>query len=81
MPGRLSLNVSLILTPALVCLVMLDSCILFVSYSVIFFLYMKDSVADPDSGSGAFLALGSGIGETSRSGFGVNILDHISESL
>jgi hypothetical protein len=36
------------------------------------------SVADP--GSGAFLTLGSGMGKISRSGSGMNIPDHISES-
>jgi hypothetical protein len=38
-------------------------------------------VADPDLGSGAFLAPGSGMGKKSRSGSGINIPDHISESL
>jgi hypothetical protein len=33
------------------------------------------------SGSGAFLILGSGIGKKSKSGCGMNIPDHISESL
>jgi hypothetical protein len=37
------------------------------------------SVADP--GSGAFLTPGSGMGKKSRSGSGMNISDHISESL
>ncbi len=39
------------------------------------------SVADPDPGSGAFLTPGSGMGKKSRSGSGMNIPDHISESL
>ncbi len=39
------------------------------------------SVADPDLGSGAFLAPGSGKGKKSRSGSEINIPDHISESL
>jgi hypothetical protein len=39
------------------------------------------SVADPDPGSGVFLTPGSGMGKKSRSGSGMNILDHISESL
>jgi hypothetical protein len=39
------------------------------------------SVADPDPGSGALLTPGSGMGKKSRSGSGMNILDHISESL
>jgi hypothetical protein len=38
-------------------------------------------VADPDPGSGAFLTPGSGMGKKSRSGSGMNILDHTSESL
>jgi hypothetical protein len=39
------------------------------------------SVADPDSGSGAFLTPGSGMGKKSGSGSGMNNPDHISESL
>jgi hypothetical protein len=39
------------------------------------------NVADPDPGSGAFLTPGSGMGKKSKSGSGMNILDHISESL
>jgi hypothetical protein len=39
------------------------------------------SAVDQDPGSRAFLTLGSGIGKKSRSGSGMNILDHISESL
>jgi hypothetical protein len=41
------------------------------------------SVADPDPGSSAFLAPGSGIQDAkiSRSRSGMNILDHIFESL
>ncbi len=39
------------------------------------------SVADPDPGSGAFLAPGSGMGNKSGSGSGMNNPDHISESL
>ncbi len=39
------------------------------------------NVADPDPGSGAFLTPGSGMGKKSRSGSGMNIPDHISESL
>jgi hypothetical protein len=35
----------------------------------------------PDPGSGAFLAPGSGMGKKSRSGSGMNIPDHIPESL
>jgi hypothetical protein len=42
---------------------------------------MRSSVEDPDSGSGAFLTLGSGMGKKSGSGSGVNNPDHISESL
>jgi hypothetical protein len=38
-------------------------------------------VADPDPGSGAFFTSGSGMGRKGRSGSGMNILDHISESL
>jgi hypothetical protein len=43
----------------------------------------ESSVAGPDIGSGAFLSLdlGSGMGKKSRSGSGMNIPDHISESL
>jgi hypothetical protein len=46
----------------------------------------KDSVADPDPGSGVFLTpwirdLGSGMGKKSGSGPGINNPDHISESL
>jgi hypothetical protein len=40
-----------------------------------------DSVADPDPGSGAFLTPGSGMGKKMRSWSGMNISDHISESL
>jgi hypothetical protein len=39
------------------------------------------SVADPDLGSGAFLTPGSGMGKKSGSGSGMNLLNHISESL
>jgi hypothetical protein len=39
------------------------------------------SVADPDTGSGAFLTPGSGMGIKSGSGSGMNNPDHISESL
>jgi hypothetical protein len=39
------------------------------------------SVADPDPGSDAFLAIGSGMGKKSGSGSGMNKPDHISESL
>jgi hypothetical protein len=39
------------------------------------------SVADPDPRSGTFLTPGSGIGKKSRYGSGMNIPDHISESL
>jgi hypothetical protein len=39
------------------------------------------SVADPDSGSGAFLTPGSGIGKKLGSGSGMTNPDHISESL
>jgi hypothetical protein len=39
------------------------------------------SVADPDPGSGTFLTPGSGMGKKSRSGSGMDIQDHISESL
>jgi hypothetical protein len=35
----------------------------------------------PDPGSGAFFTPGSGMGKKSRSGSGMNILNHISESL
>jgi hypothetical protein len=38
------------------------------------------SIADPDPGSGAFLTPVFGMGKKSRSGFGMNIPDHISES-
>jgi hypothetical protein len=41
--------------------------------------YKRTRVADP--GSGAFLTPGSGMGKNSRSGSGMNIPDHISESL
>jgi hypothetical protein len=40
---------------------------------------MLYSVADPDPGSGAFLAPGSGISK--KSGSGMNNPDHISENL
>jgi len=39
------------------------------------------SVADPDPRSGAFLTPGSAMCKKSRSGSGMNILDHISEGL
>ncbi len=39
------------------------------------------SVADSDTGSGAFLTPGSGMGKKSGSGAGMNNPDHISESL
>jgi hypothetical protein len=39
------------------------------------------SVADAEPGSGYLLTSGSWKGEKSRSGSGMNILDHISESL
>jgi hypothetical protein len=39
------------------------------------------SVADPDTVSGAFLTPESGVGKKSRSESGMNIADHISESL
>jgi hypothetical protein len=39
------------------------------------------SVADPNLGSSAFLTPGSWLGKKSRSGSGMNIPDHISESL
>ncbi len=42
-------------------------------------IYSTNGVADP--GSGAFLTPGSGVGEISGSGFGMNNQDHISESL
>jgi hypothetical protein len=42
-------------------------------------IYSTNGVAD--LGSGAFLTLGSGMGEKSGSGFGMNNQDHISESL
>ncbi len=42
---------------------------------------ISSSVADPDPGAGAFLTQGSGMGKKSRSGSGMNISDHISESL
>jgi hypothetical protein len=38
-------------------------------------------VSDPDPGSGALLTPGSGMGTKSRSGSGMNIPEHISESL
>jgi hypothetical protein len=41
----------------------------------------NSSVADPAPGFGAFLTLGSGMGKKSRSVSGLNIPDHISESL
>jgi hypothetical protein len=43
----------------------------------------ESSIADPNPESGAFLTPGSGMGEKSRSGSesGMNILEHISESL
>jgi hypothetical protein len=41
----------------------------------------KNSVANPDPGSGAFLTPGSGMGKISRYGSGMKIPDHISESL
>ncbi len=42
-------------------------------------ILVKPSVADPRSG--AFLTPGSGMGETSGSGYGINNPDHISDSL
>jgi hypothetical protein len=44
---------------------------------------VEASVADPDPGSDAFLTLypGSGMGKKSRSGSGMNIPNHISDSL
>jgi hypothetical protein len=39
----------------------------------------RGSIVDPDPGSGAFWTPGSGMGKKSRSG--MNIPDHISESL
>jgi hypothetical protein len=39
------------------------------------------NVADPDPGSGHLLTPGSEMGKKSRSGSGMNIPDHISESL
>ncbi len=39
------------------------------------------TVTDPDSGPGAFLTPGYGMGKKSRSGSGMNIPDHNSESL
>ncbi len=42
---------------------------------------LKFSVAESDPGSGALLTLGSGMGKKSRSGSGMNIPDHSSESL
>jgi hypothetical protein len=39
------------------------------------------SVVDPDPEPGAFLIHGSGMGKKSRSGSGMNNLDHISDSL
>jgi hypothetical protein len=39
------------------------------------------SVADPDPGSGPFLTPGSGMGKNSRFGSGMNLPDHIYESL
>jgi hypothetical protein len=41
---------------------------------------LRISVADPDSGSGAFLTPGSGMGTKSESGSGMTNPDHISES-
>jgi hypothetical protein len=38
------------------------------------------SIAEPDQGSGGFLTLRSGVGKKSRSGSGMNIPDHVSES-
>ncbi len=46
------------------------------------FIFRKTlSIADPDPGSGALLTLGSGIRKGKKSGFGMNIPDHFSESL
>jgi hypothetical protein len=45
------------------------------------YTYPNTGVAGPDPGSGAFMAPGSRIGKKSRSGSGMNISDHISESL
>jgi hypothetical protein len=45
-------------------------------------IIVLSSVVDPDPGYGvAFLTLGHGKGEKSRSGYGMNIPDHMSESL
>jgi hypothetical protein len=44
-------------------------------------LTVKNSVADPDPGSGYFLTPGSGSGKKSGSGSGMNNPDHISESM
>jgi hypothetical protein len=42
---------------------------------------LSNSVADPDLGSGAFFTPGYRMGKKSGSGSGMNIPDHISESL
>ncbi len=44
-------------------------------------LLLDTCVADPDLGSSAFYAPGSGMGKKSGSGSGINNPDHISESL
>ncbi len=41
----------------------------------------KQSVADPDPGSGAFLSLGSGMGKKSGSGSGMNNQDNFYDNL
>ncbi len=47
-----------------------------------FYRYLiRNSVADPDPGHGAFFTPGSGMGKKLISGSGMNIPDHISESL
>jgi hypothetical protein len=44
------------------------------------FLILSSTVADPGSGAFLILDLRSGMGKKSRSGSGMNLLDHISES-
>jgi hypothetical protein len=43
--------------------------------------FLKNSFANPDPGSGAYLTPKSGMGKKSVSGSGMNNPDHISESL
>jgi hypothetical protein len=52
-------------------------CIIFIKRALV----PTSSVANQNPGSGAFLIPGSGMGKKSRSGFGMKIPDHISESL